>query len=322
MNSQINCLKNVIGVLGCKEPHPLVYLNSLPGISIKSLDMIANEDQITYLGVINNIIERAAMRIEIDLFSFSGVQFSAPTETYCIGRLKEPLTLTPSTAGLQGIIFTFKQSKYLVLNILSLYFRSPIDQTLTFYVSDLVTNEIYDIFEADLVQGENEIVINKRYFPRRHSNQLFVSYEGSDSDYYSSTSENCFDNCSCVTRDCHIQPCGNKVQGYKINKTQETFGLAVKWLEECSIERFICENATFFRNAILYAAGIEYVLEVMGSSRLNRFTQTKGEDLNKLMLIYESYYKKAMQAVVKNLNFCDDCCFECAGGIQYTYASP
>ena len=56
MNSQINCLKSVIGVLGCKEPQPLVYLNSLPGISIKSLDMIANEDQITYLGVISNIL--------------------------------------------------------------------------------------------------------------------------------------------------------------------------------------------------------------------------------------------------------------------------
>jgi hypothetical protein len=319
MNS---CLKNLIGVAGCKEPYPLVYINSLPGISIKSLDMIANEDQITYLGVIDNIIERAVMRIEIDLFSVSGVRFSVPAENYCVGRIQEPLTLVQSAPGLQGVLFNFKQSKYLVINVLSLFFRSPVDQTLKFYIIDLVTNEIYDVIQANLLQGENEIIVNKRYFPRRHSNQLFIAYEGNDSDYYSTKSEECYDDCSCFTSNCHIDPCGNKTLGYKNKKTDETYGISVKWLEECSIERFICENSMFFRNVILYAAGIEYVLEVMGSSRLNRFTQTKNEDLNKLMLIYESYYKKALQSVVKNLDFCDNCCFDCKDTIQYTYASP
>jgi len=318
----MSCLKEIIGVLGCNEKPPLVYLNSLPGISIKSLDMIANEDKITFLGVIDDIITRAGMRLEIDLFAMAGVQFADATETYCIGRIKEPLQLISGQAGLQGIIFTFNQSKYLVLNLLSIYFRSYRDQTLTFYISDLVTNETYDVIEAELFEGENEIVINKKYFPRRHSNKLFVSYEGSSTLYYSSTSDNCFDDCDCFTADCHIEPCGNKTQGYKINKTNETYGLGVKWVEECSLERLICENASRFRNAILYAAGIEYVLEVMGSSRLNRFTQTQNTDLQKLMLIYESYYKKAMQAAVKSINFCDDCCFRCEGGLKYTYASP
>ena len=180
----------------------------------------------------------------------------------------------------------------------------------------------YDTINADLKVGENEIIVNKKYFPRRHSNMLFISYEGSDTPYYSSTSQPCFDDCSCYSTNCFIEPCGNKTQGYKTNFTTETYGLGVKWLEECSFERLICENASLLVNALLYAAGVEYVLEVMGSSRLNRFTTTKVEDLQKLLAIYENYYKKALTTAMKSLDFCDNCCFLCEGGIRYTYASP
>lgn len=318
----MNCLKEIIGVAGCDGKQPLVLLNTLPGISIKSLDMIANEDKITFLGVIDNILERAAMRIEIDLQSMAGIKLAYPTETFCIGRLREPLALTGGNAGLQGILFNFNQSKYLVLNILSLFFRSHIDQTLKFYIIDLVTNEIYDEITADLVIGENEIILNKQYFPRRHSNKLFIAYEGSDTLYYSSTADACYDDCSCNTTNCFMQACGNETRGYKVNSTHETYGLSLKYLEECSISRLICENANIFRNVILYAAGIEYVLDVMGSSRLNRFTAIKVDDYVKLQAIYESYYKKSLQAAVSAIDFCDNCCFTCEGGIRYTYANP
>jgi hypothetical protein len=315
----MNCLKNIIGVLGCEsDTRPLIYLNRLPGVSIKSLDMIANEDQITYLGVIDDIITRAGMRLEIDMLALGGIRLTQDSQAQCLGRLVEPVEQKIGESGLQGMVFTFRQSKYLTLKILSLFFYSPITQNVTFYVIDAVTNEVYDTIPAQLQPGDNEIPINRSYYPRRSGNFLLVVYEGEGVSYYETIDEPCYDECQCR----FITACGNKRMGFKDDFTEETFGLGVKFIEECSVSRLICENASLVANALLYAAGVEYVLEVMGSSRLNRFTSVKVEDYNKLLAIFESAYKKALTAALKNIDVCDGCCFDCENIITYTYASP
>jgi len=315
----MNCLKNIIGVLGCEsDTRPLVYLNRLPGVSIKSLDMIANEDQITYLGVIDDIITRAGMRLEIDMLAMGGIRLTQDSQASCIGRLVEPAEQKIGEPGLQGMAFTFKQSKYLTLKILSLFFYSPVAQNITFYVIDAVTNEVYDTIPAQLQPGDNEIPINRSYYPRRSSNFLLVVYEGEGVAYYETIDEPCYDACDCR----YIRVCGSKRMGFRDDFIEETFGLGVKFIEECSVSRLICENAALVANALLYAAGVEYVLEVMGSSRLNRFTSVKVEDYNKLLAIFESAYKKALTAALKNIDVCDGCCFDCENIITYTYASP
>lgn len=67
-----NCLTDYIGIRICSEDIPPasgLYINSLPGISLESIDRTADRDQITYKGVWNDAQEEAYQVFVIDFFN-------------------------------------------------------------------------------------------------------------------------------------------------------------------------------------------------------------------------------------------------------------
>lgn len=58
----MECLIDYIGLRYCgnEEPESGVFINSLPGISIESIDKIATSDQVTFLGVWADVQKEAA----------------------------------------------------------------------------------------------------------------------------------------------------------------------------------------------------------------------------------------------------------------------
>lgn len=322
----MGCLKTLINVRGCSQDvQPFVYLNSLQGITIKSLDSISNEDRITYVATLEAIIERAYRRMINDLAINAGIQLNSFQETYCIGRLNDPLEFVPASGAiLQGIQFKFQASKYLSLYIGSLFFYSNVVQTLNFYVYDNVSGQILDTITADLVVGENNIVVNKSYFPGRYSQRVMIVYNSADSGYYKSTAEACHDACcTCEGLPCASTGCfwGSGVAN--LATTHETYGLGVEYALECSWERLICSNARLFSQAILYAAGVEYIYELESSYRFNQYTSTKKEENQERKKLFEKRYLQELKAAIQGLNFQDNCCFECKGtGIMYKFAMP
>lgn len=67
----MSCLTDYIGLKGCNEdpPESGLYINSLPGISLESLDRIATSEQITYRGVWADVQEEAYLTFELDFFN-------------------------------------------------------------------------------------------------------------------------------------------------------------------------------------------------------------------------------------------------------------
>lgn len=67
----MDCLKDYIGIKVCGDETPGsgLFINSLPGISLESIDKIANEDQITYAGVWSDVQDEAAVRFEMDFIT-------------------------------------------------------------------------------------------------------------------------------------------------------------------------------------------------------------------------------------------------------------
>lgn len=65
------CLIDYIGlrVCGTESPESGLFINSLPGISLESIDKIADSEQITYKGVWNDVQTEAAARFYIDVVS-------------------------------------------------------------------------------------------------------------------------------------------------------------------------------------------------------------------------------------------------------------
>lgn len=70
----MDCFLNHIGLNYCLRgvydtPASGIYLNSLPGISIENIDKIADSEQITYLGVWNDVQAFALAQFRLDIIT-------------------------------------------------------------------------------------------------------------------------------------------------------------------------------------------------------------------------------------------------------------
>jgi hypothetical protein len=69
----MTCFWDYIGLSYCpgiyEQPGSGIYLNSLPGISIQSIDAIADSEQITYLGVWADVQSSAVAQFRIEVIA-------------------------------------------------------------------------------------------------------------------------------------------------------------------------------------------------------------------------------------------------------------
>lgn len=68
----MECLQDYIGIQVCSDdeaPASGLYINTLPGISLESIDKIADSEQVTYKGVWNDAQTEAAVRFKIDFIA-------------------------------------------------------------------------------------------------------------------------------------------------------------------------------------------------------------------------------------------------------------
>ena len=84
----MNCLLDYIGLAGCGASSPAsgLFINSLPGISLKAIDSLADVDQVNYVGVWKDAQTRAIKRLELMIISemakntaLKGVKFQTST---------------------------------------------------------------------------------------------------------------------------------------------------------------------------------------------------------------------------------------------------
>lgn len=63
----MQCFIDLVGVRHCDDTAPEGgWINSLPGISLESIDRLANSEQISFRGVWSDVQEEAARRFELD----------------------------------------------------------------------------------------------------------------------------------------------------------------------------------------------------------------------------------------------------------------
>jgi hypothetical protein len=67
----MDCFINHIGLKYCgnETPPSGIFLNSLPGISIENMDKIADSEQITYMGVWNDVQTEALAQFRLDVIA-------------------------------------------------------------------------------------------------------------------------------------------------------------------------------------------------------------------------------------------------------------
>lgn len=63
----MNCLKDYIGIRGCgAAPESGQFINSLQGISLKSIQLVSDSEQVTFVKVWEDVQERAWLRLSND----------------------------------------------------------------------------------------------------------------------------------------------------------------------------------------------------------------------------------------------------------------
>jgi len=69
----MNCFIDYIGLSLCAgaydAPASGIYLNSLPGLSIESIDKVANQEQVNYLGVWDDVQTNAVQQFKVDVIA-------------------------------------------------------------------------------------------------------------------------------------------------------------------------------------------------------------------------------------------------------------
>lgn len=311
----LDCVYRIINAPNCGDEPPMVSITTLPGISLRALDMIANDDKLNYVGVIQSIIQRAFLRTISDLQALAGVELSNLDSTYCYGVLEEPRRIISINGATRFFELNIPPSKYFVATLLDIsIFSARNNQNATIRIVDETLNRTIFTTNVLLNEGHNTIYINQDILNTRWNANLRFYIEGQLQLY--NTHE-----LPCTT------DCDNGSLCYRCDPNQRTerrnmHGAGVSWLERCSFEKLVCAYPESFKSALLYASGIEFILESIGSPRANLFTTAKIEDLLKLQPIFEGYYKNALKNLSKNVNFCDECCFKCSGEVIYRYARP
>jgi len=333
----MSCFDGIVKLNGCsitEVPGAVYSMNSLPGISLKSFEQVANSEQQNYIGVWNAINERADARIRNQIISYLSTR-------YDIKRVRRTVDIfgtntdTTSDDLYKGIVIN---SAYSFVDNFKV---SPLQNTtidrIRFYKSGTIAATTIDVnffnyiskeilftktlTVADMVDGWNEFSILQSFncavlgigFLDTDING--VTYSTNDSNgIFSGCWDYCYDSGWCgqiygfVSSSDLIT--GNLANNTTVNSLQAVITLG------CSYDDAVCTNRLLFAEAFWYLLGIEFMTERMFSERVNYYTQVQREEAKELLDLYNVRYEEALKNALGGLKFECDACLECNSQVQ------
>jgi len=335
----MSCFDGIVKLNGCsitEVPQAVYSLNSLPGISLKSFEQVANSEQQNYIGVWNAINERAEARIKNQIIAYMSTR-------YDIKRVRR----TVDIFGSESVAVSDDKFKGIIINsgysLVDSWKISPLQSTsidkIRFYKSATITATTIDVkffnfiskeilftktlTVADLVSGWNEIDILKEFscavlaIGFLDTNIHGITYSTNDANgFFSSCFDYCygldFGNCGQVNG---FISSSNAIGGNLANNTTVNSLQAVVTLG-CSYDSAVCSNRLLFAEAYWYLLGIELMTERLYSERINFYTQVKREEAKELIDLYNVRYEEAFKNALGGLKFECDGCLECNSQVQ------
>lgn len=342
----VNCLRDWIGIKGCTVPEDFsgVYVNQLPGSPLKSIEGIANEDQVTYLGVWSDIQERAQRKFKNRVTSWLKRQYSLKNirSTVDVGRFIDTSKVTAATGKYRGLSYelkfksSFQRSDYQSIGVSSVsVFLTNAKTGLALKIVDLDTGDILfsktfnaaagwnlvkveDIFKADriFIGYDDDSTINAPELPLNSSqskaaaSMFYGVYRG---------------DCEVILRGAYAQTTaqiGNN-QSVDIVNGDNTFGVSAVINAVCSFDHFVCANKVLFTTALWYLHGAELMIERQFSGRFNRWTTVDAGKASELEDFFTSEFNKeidiALDGVKLNVN---DGCVVCNAQVTQEECIP
>lgn len=324
-----DCLSNYIGLRGyCSDttPESGLYVNDLPGISIKMMSNISNDEQKNYSGVWDEIYTRALNELETDVL-IRGQKYFKTTEVADnsnTGYYDDPYSTSVSTVEFKGttIEVDARTSRYLsiYLNSVQLYLPSAVNGSVFIY--NLMNGELLDTITFTGTIGINTVEVNKSYITYGQDTKIFVCYN-SDLVGNSIDVTSVDDAKYAITRGAKISTATSVLKD-NLTFAGNSYGIIANYNLRCDINEFICSSKDAFKFAFLWKLGEMIMFERMTSDRMNKYTMTKTPlQLQDLKGHYNDKYDEIMSAVMDNLEAnADNVCFSCRKKRNYKFNLP
>lgn len=343
-----NCLYDFIGIRGCGEdtPESGLYINSLPGLPLESIDKMASADQITYKNVYRDIQERALPKFMNAVNSLLKKRFllKSVQTTIDLGRIKNLASTTAPAAERRGFVIDLNYlypnyvvaSNYQVIAIqsLSIYLNEVIADTgdIAITITDIDTGEVLktlSIAEASKQVGWNVVNVNQ-YFK---ANRIFIAYDAQAiTSVEMKIPQYAYNNfCGCIAA-IYQNGCEAKLYGAKLsgsdpadltNEGNNTFGLSAVFSIQCNYDFLVCNNKQLFATPLQYFLGAELMVERQFSSRINKWTLI---DIDKAKDFETRFLQEAesqLELIVDGLSLdLNDCCFVCNSQVTVQPSRP
>ncbi len=334
------CLKDYIGIKGCGNSMPLsgIYINQLPGVSLEIIEKIADKEQVTFMGVWNDIQTRSWIRLEKDLRRALRNKYklkSVSSNGYINPEIDVQNT-DPSSAHYKGVVIDISNNVYnkqkhsfLAIGISDIKLTLPQPAALvTLKIFDEYGTELDEFKVENAIEGINLIKVSKKYSAHR----LFIGIDATNLTLATGTISKdilsgCYD-CICNVCGSYCQPGIYGAQSLintpsAISKEDSFFGLQICFSISCDYNAIICCNKQEFIDVWMYLLGCELMLERMYSPRLNQYTTIDIDEAKELKDYYTVEYEKALEEAVKGIDIDEeDCCLICDPKISYRETLP
>lgn len=334
MSYATTCLTDFIGLEGCgtATPDSGLFVNILPGISLKSVDKTADSEQVNYAGVWADVQLRAGKRFFTDLRSelSKRYQIKSATDIVDIGDRVDTTITTGAAAKYRGIFVDldgFQDNNYIRSNLQQINV-----QRIRIYLS-VASNPTIKIFNAITgavlftgavtggVVGWNEVEVYEKYTARK----IFIAY---DSTAIAGVNLPII-NTGCCDADCDSIIYGGEssitstVKESGITKANDSFGLSACYDVQCTYEAFVCCHKEIFANALLYLLGSQLLFELQYSPRINFYTTINAQKAKDLRIEFEAIYKDELMQAMNGINLnTSDCCLECNNQVIIKNSMP
>lgn len=335
----MNCLTDYIGLRGCTDSDPLsgLYINDLAGINLKSIDALADSEQVNYLGVWEAVQKRAQTKLlsAVQSVFLSRYKLKTISQSYAMPKDLTGDSVTIADASYSGvqidascgqqIEWTTSNLMFISVQSLSVYFGDAWDaSTCNYRVVDSFTGEVLTsgtFVPTAGFTGWYQININQRFFSQMIN--VEVSTRGRVTETVNINQTNGW-GCACMNALWGCDCCA-WVRGISGDDTNEstTKGVLAIMTIGCSFEGLICNNLNTFDAAYWNLLGHEIMIERIYADRMNKYTTIGKEEAEELRAYYMVEFEKYLKLAVDGINLDQfDCCLECNETYQYATSAP
>lgn len=331
----MGCLTDYIGIRWCggtSSPPSSLYVNDLPGISLKQINSITDEENATFLSLWNNIQDRAERRFSLDVREAMSAKYQLKSlaQGVNLGNLlvDGSTVAMPSVSNINLELNTvsnpdFTPSPLLQINI----------QNINYYCAE--ANDVGANININIINSESSEIlysfsttIRNEYWNAYEINKSFIATNSSPQPLklklQISSSGSLLTSLVQLPNDIqNTQCCGVRARGSSSlpEDFSYTYGLSATFNVTCSWDGLICQNKNLFSRAFWYLCGIEFLTELIYSSVLTSWTTINLQKAKDLRAEYEVEYQKSLSQVASGMNLDCDCCLDCSGGVQIRTAT-